>query len=710
MSEPTSSLERLPEAEATLTENEEPDPPGNLNCIIPAVNDGKEWNILVYGIDESERIGNHHMELLCGILGEQISYEKRTVASFHFEKNGVTVTVHMGKHDNCNVTSDEIDLLLYFMPVKPDCNVDHSCINDITRKHGAMIWKHSVAILTGMDANTQTLGNLETKFNTLYEILRSQIQGSLENSIQENEASVNVSKTNLLIQPAGRRDKPDLPKPYERWHSLLWYGCFLSSKEPSIPAILKVAQDRISYNVKTTDLQRPFHLQPIQTKEKGLSHKVKLALGLGGGGGATAVGVVTGGTIGGLIGALAFGVPTFGIAAKTGLAIGVVVGAGVGVGAASAVGTVSRTIKKRRASSAFSREVELSLHVQYGELLTYLPSITSELRKVARGQVTCRIVLTGIEGEHTSQVAAALTGKRVIEGAGSYWRQVVPMKANLVVYDVPRFPKNGDKTTKAKKLIQATQDTHLLIFCIPMTYREKKFVYSPHADSLRRLRDIDKNVFSNMVIALTNAHNLGEQADFKAELERWKIEIRELLKELINLEDEVIQNMPILPVGDGNGVIEIPATERQNPPEQYYWLTELLLHAMRVTKHNGLPTMIKWNNKLLPNDTEGQEDDVDEVEPPNQAEAPPNPEPTGQGQVEEQEQPEHHIEEQPPEQPDIDPFNQQQQLVFQDVDNARELIIRAQCDMFSRMGQQNFEPYYGEAIGLILGENDEQDW
>ena len=680
--------ERLSEADP-----EEPEP-DNLNCITTAmIYESKMWNILVYGINDSDQISNHHMDLLCGILGEQISYEKRSVSSFHFEKNGVTVTVHMGIHNDCNVTSDEVDLLLYFMPVKPDRSTDHSMISDISRKHGAMIWKHSVAILTGTDTEVdefiRTPGSWTTKFDVFLGILTRQIQGSLEESINEIQ---DVAKEDLLILPAGRHDRPDLPKPHEKWLSLLWNGCFLQSKVTSMPAIIKLAQDRVSYNVKISDLQRHFYHQPIQTKEKGLSQKVKLGL-IAGGGGSTAVGAVAGATVGALTGALAFGIPTFGIAAKTGLAIGLVVGAGVGAGAVS---VVAQAIKNKKTGNASSRGEELK--IQYAELVTNLPSVMVGLRKVAKGRVTCRIVVTGIEGEGFSEVAAALAGKRVINGTESYWRQVIPRKANLVIYDVPGFPKNSVKLPRARKLkaIQASRDTHLLVFCIPMTYREKKFFFSPHAASLRDLSIIDKSILSNTVIALTNAHNLGEEANFQAELEKWKTEIRELLRESdsIDLEEELIQKIPILPVGDKNGVIEIPANEQ---PEQYYWLTELLLHAMPVTKPSGLPTLIKWNKMVLIND-------ADEDEPPNEVEAPPIQEQLEEPEIEEQPQ-----QQQPP-RPVAEPFDLEQQLKFQDVNNARELIIEAQCNMFSKMGLQNFEPYYGKEIGMILGENDNQDW
>ena len=303
----------------------------------------------------------------------------------------------------------------------------------ITQKHGAMIWKHSIAILSRMDEKvdeyTDKEGGREKQFETMLDLLTSQIHNSLAKSIENED---NVKKTDLCIRPTGTIDKPDLPKPHEKWHSLLWNACFLSSKNRAKPAILKLSQDRISYNVKASVLQqKQFHDQPILTKERGLSEKVKLTLGLGEGG-AAAGAAVAGATIGGLVGALAFGVPTFGVAAKTGLAIGAMCGAGLGVGAAGVATKVHKRLKQKpsppeKKSENLSKSItaEKNICVQYSEVVTYLPYVVESLRKVARGQVTCRIVVTGVEGENSSQLAAALTGrKKVIERAESYWKPV----------------------------------------------------------------------------------------------------------------------------------------------------------------------------------------------------------------------------------------------------------------------------------------------
>ena len=102
---------------------------------------------------------------------------------------------------------------------------------------------------------------------------------------------------------------------------------------------------------------------------------------------------------------------------------------------------------------------------------------------------------------------------------------------------------------------------------------------------------------------------------------------------------------------------------------------------------------------LLPNN-------AGENEPPTGVEPPPNPGPIERPEPEEQPDNLHG------EQPRLaaERFDLQQQLRFQNDDKAQEQIIEAQCDLFLKMGIENFRSYYGEAIGLIFGENDIQSW
>ena len=611
--------------------------------ILKKIKESNEWRILVYGLaGHKEEHREHHMRLLNGIIGRQIPLQEQTKANYRFEKkNGVIVTVYFGSHAECEVTHEDVDLLLFFIPVSDDKNdppPNIAQIDQITQKRKAQIWKHSVAILTGVDAiadsYSQMQGDVWIRLDTLIKWLTTQIQKALKTAIgDENEIGEEV----LLICSAGRQNQPDLLK-IEKWFSQLWYGCLLSSKDVSKPAILKIAQDRIKHNVKNEDIkQLAWEEQPIRINEP-LSSKLKFIFGFGGSS-AIAGAAATGASIGAVIGALAIGVPSFGVAATTGLVLGGVIGGGVGAGIAGAA--VSGGIKLAKQNQASQQAHD---HIK---ILKHFPGVIAGLKKSASGRVACRFVISGLRGEGISTLAAALTKKDVIKGAKSYWLQVKPETANLVVYDFSGFSRAGDKQPSAKALLsyQSRNDTHLLIFCIPMTNRKNNLIPSPYYDSLKCLSEKDESIFCNTMIALTHANEIQPQ-DYKNELEHWKNDIRKVLEDHLYLDKTVVASLPIIPVGNKEPIIQLP------DGEQYHWRSELFLHAMPFTKPGGLPTLLTLNNKQ--------------------------------------------ITEQPRE--------------FENLENAKELVIEARCNMFSKIGLSEYEPYCGEAIGLILGENDQQNW
>ena len=662
------------------TESASP-PPGSANNntealnteqIISTIRESNKWRILVYGINNlnyKQEQNDHHMSLLSGILGEQISVAKKTLSSFSFEKNQVSVTVHVGSHTDCEVTPDDVDMLVLFHPTINDA-IDESYatqINEITERRGALIWKHSMIILTGVDnvvdEYTRMDGKVATRLETVLKTWTTELQRALASAIGD-EAS--VQKEDVLIVPAGRRDQPDLPRPHEKWFSQICLGCFTSSKDKSIPTAIKLAQGRISNNVTNeTLLENDFHQQPIQAKENSIDLPQNLKVGLGlGGGGAIAGAAATGATIGALIGALAIGIPSFGVAAGTGLVLGAVVGGGVGAGiAGAAVGGSYKAAKNKQQEEITATDLKL----YYAALITYIPKMCAYLRRWAESQVSCRIVVAGVKEEGVSTVAAALIGKEPRKGgSGLYWKQIVPMKANLVVHDFQSFPRVANKQEKAKELVafQKSKDINLLIFCIPMTDSKADFVYSPHIKYLERLCEEVDDILSNTVIVLSHANEMRAekrkrndlsqtsfQQFFKNELAEWRKQIKTVLTKYHNIDGGIVDKIPVLPVGNVDPSIDLSDNEQPSPATQYHWLSEFLLLAMPATKPEGLPTLIKTNKKR--------------------------------------------VEKQPNE--------------YHDRDRACELIIEAQCSMFSSVGLRD-KKHPGKAIGHILGVNEIQDW
>ncbi len=418
--------------------------------IIPKIAASSKWRILVYGINESgqQEANEPHMHLLSGILGKKITPEELTFPNFHFPSNGVTVTVHIGSHSDCKISHDKVNLMVYFISVNRKI-VNHSHvvkIGEITTARGAMVWKHSVIVFTGVDviadAYALKTGDVATRLEGILDSWTTTVQQALDSAIANEE--VGIKPEEVLLRPAGRQNQLDLPIPHTQWFSLLWLGCFLSSKVNSTPAILKVAQGRIANIVTDSDIdQLQLFEQHIQVKENSIQLPQNKRIDLGS---AIAGAAVVGATIGAVIGTLAIGVPLFGVAAGTGLVLGAVIGGGFEVSiAGAALGGNYKVAKDKQMEKIDTSELKL----YYAELLSRIPKMSAYLTTWAEKQLNYKIVVTGVKGEGVSTVAAALIGKPPREsGSGLlYLQQIIRMKANLLVYDFQGFSKSGRQAT-----------------------------------------------------------------------------------------------------------------------------------------------------------------------------------------------------------------------------------------------------------------------
>ncbi len=80
-------------------------------------------------------------------------------------------------------------------------------------------------------------------------------------------------------------------------------------------------------------------------------------LAMAAGGSVGMAGVAIGGTTGALIGALAIGIPTFGVAAGVGLVLGLAIGGAVGGGAGTGIGVLIKKIREERRKKKESASV-----------------------------------------------------------------------------------------------------------------------------------------------------------------------------------------------------------------------------------------------------------------------------------------------------------------------------------------------------------------
>ena len=607
--------------------------------------------VLVHSDSYNQVQNNCNLQLLSGIIGEDISADKLQLSSYSTKKNGATVTIHFHSHADCDVTSDDVDLLLLFLPVNRGAlHTSYTdTIRDIEEKRGELIWNNAAIVLTGVDVT------LESGVDTAARL--KELQATWKSHLQQT-----ANSTQFEVLLAGRQDQPDLPKPHQKWFSKLWFSSFRALNVRAMPALLKFAQNRVSNSSASGDIQcLPFFQQPIEIKEGEvtLSMSAKLALGIGGGGaiaGATAAGATTGA----LIGALAIGIPSFGIAAGLGLLIGGAVGGGIGGGiAGAAVGGAFLAARNQQQQEIRTRHQK----TYYAEILTRIPRISGHLNKWARRQTTCRIVVAGIRREGVSTAAAAIVGRNPLH-SNDYYEHQIYRTAKLVIHDFQSFQQDRDREDKAKQLVKLMRSNDLLVFCIPMTSSKQNFVRSSNAVYLQRLRTLDKNTLSHTVIALTHANEMrcvmegqNEQPQisfrqfFNDEVEAWKTQIKSVLRGCNQSDNCDFSKTPVIPVGASEPSIDLSDNDPPTPATQYYWLSQFLLHAMSATKPEGLPALIRINKRQA----------------------------------------------------------QQQLNEYSDLDLAQKLITEAQCSMFSKIGlKEKKDP--GEIIGVIMGMNNDQNW
>ena len=625
------------------------------NFITNKIRNSTTCKILAYACsnDYNQLQKSHHLQLLSGIIGEKISDDKLGNSSYITKKNGATLTVYFGSHANCKVTCDDVNLLLLFLPVNQ--NVLHASysekVRNITATQGRPIWKKAVIILTGIEVNSYSHIHCQENVVRTKALLDSW-KGHLQQA---------TSSTEVQVLLAGRQDQPDLPNPHQKWFSRLCFCCFKSLDVEAMPAMLKFVQNRIANNISSSAiLTTPFHQQHIEVRENSvnLPKSTKVALGIGGGGAITGA-AAAGATTGALIGALAIGIPSFGLAAGLGLLIGGLIGGGAGAGIASAaVGGAYAAARNQQQQEIPTQD----LRTYYAELLCRLPRISAYLTEWTARQVNCRIVVAGIRGEGVSTLAAAIVGQNPQPNMELYENQM-EASANLVVQDFPNFKNDADLNAKARQLTELMKNKHLLVFCVPMTSCKETFKSSSHAKYLQRLCNEDRNILSNTVIALTHANEMcaameGQEKQpqttfqqyFGDEVKEWKAKIMSVLAGCTVSNHCDVDKVPIIPAGNVKPSIDLSENRQPSPATQCHWRSELLLYAMQATKPEGVPTLIRINERRiqkLPNEY----CDLNQIHKP--------------------------------------------------------LIVEARCSMFSKVGLRD-KKKIGEAIGLIHGVNDKQ--
>ena len=524
---------------------EQVEDPQTITDILSKIESSKEWHILVYGLNNLglDEQNIHHMSLLSGIVGETIGPDQRQKSNFTIKTKiyGVTVKIYNGSHAECKVSHEDIDLLIFFIPVVNKVVIDPSHIAQIvkiTKSHEAMIWKHSIAVLTGLDKTATSFEMdryTDARFETVLLVLTSQIQHALK-------AAVHTEDFDILFQPAGSQQTPDLPK-NKKWFAILWRNCFLRSKISSMPAILKIAQGRLFYKSTRTSSnvlkEKEFNEQPIQIEEKELQTTQAVALS------DQEKNLTIHFT------SLLAAIPKVRDSMQAwtqGKTYCNVIFAGM---EDEDITTVTGALKKQ--------EFVSSLTWSHIPRQLYSPTINVwefRLPRVCRREIKAKELLDfdWYPGRELHLLAIC-----------------IPMNDN---------PNDFQDSAHACFLRHLCEMRESII--------SSMVIVLTHANKIQDVKT------SRNECSQTNL-----QQFFKNELEQWKRNIRELLTRKIHFRQEEAEKVPIIPVGNDELTIDLSDNVQSTPETQYHWLSELLLHALPATKENGLPTLITINQKRM---------------------------------------------------------------------------------------------------------------
>ena len=241
-----------------------------------------------------------------------------------------------------------IDVLIYCVSIRPtraEMEHDTATLKQLRLALGPDIWKRSVVILTFANVRVRELkekkeSNVEEKFQEKIEQWKNEVHKSFK------EAGIDF--TDVPIVPAGCCSKPSLIEGSEEyWLSQVWYTIFDRASTDGKIVLLLINSHRFKSH-KDIDSSAEIFDQPIVFEHDPnwlQKHFPKLIAGAGG------AGSVTGASIGAAIGALAIGIPKFGVAAGVGLALGAAVGGGIGVGMGTATILLIAKFKAKRDKS-----------------------------------------------------------------------------------------------------------------------------------------------------------------------------------------------------------------------------------------------------------------------------------------------------------------------------------------------------------------------
>ena len=203
------------------------------------------------------------------------------------------------------------------------------------------IWKRCMFVLTFANEYEASLGgeqSKEKKFNSRREEWKMIFKKAL------NDSKVYVP---VKVYIAGFRDTKLHNS--DHWLSDIWLAAFLTLTKSGALALLQVNAFRFVKAALISEDLHPAEQLIIIDPSTSIINSTGAAVGIGATGAASAV---TGAAIGGTIGALGIGIVSFGVAAGSGLALGIVLGSAVGLGVS---GGITAAVKRYKEDRNFSK-------------------------------------------------------------------------------------------------------------------------------------------------------------------------------------------------------------------------------------------------------------------------------------------------------------------------------------------------------------------
>lgn len=246
----------------------------------------------------------------------------------------------------------EVDALMYCIKVdrtRVDIREDKTTLLLLKKALKPEVWKHCIIVLTFAN---RIVTRLRQKSEKNVNVAFNEAIDEWKWNVQQMLTEIGICPDNIPVAIGGSREMARLlDEPDNYWFSNLFFAVCDVLPSDGQDVFSSINSDRIRYarQVKPdVHFKGELKTQPIVQNRSRIEwikrNYPTIAAGLGTAG----VAGTTGAGIGAVVGALAIGIPSFGVFASVGLIIGGAVGGGVGVGSGILVAKAVDTVRKRK--------------------------------------------------------------------------------------------------------------------------------------------------------------------------------------------------------------------------------------------------------------------------------------------------------------------------------------------------------------------------